>query len=101
MSRTERRLEVCASNVLLNHSLTNSLLDIIGFENSVRAQKLTISDEGYTIEAGVSLLGSDGAELIICAAAFPCHLFISGINQPPQNVIPEYPLEKYSWTDIA
>jgi hypothetical protein len=77
------------------------LLDIVGFADSVRAQKLAISDEGYTIEAGVSFLGSEGAELIICAAAFPCHLFISGIDTPPQNVIPEYPLEKYSRTDIA
>jgi hypothetical protein len=77
------------------------LLDIVGFADSVRAQKLTISDEGHTIEAGVSFLGSAGVELIICAAAFPCHLFISGINTLPQNISPEYPLEMYSRTNIA
>jgi hypothetical protein len=70
------------------------------FDGSLTARKLIISESGTTAESGVILRATDGAEIIIVAAADPYCLAIKGLPSFPYKFEPEYPLQQYVEAEI-
>jgi hypothetical protein len=65
------------------------------FRNGGTISKLLIEQSEIRAESGVLLRSGEGDEVLIVAAAFPHHLYVSGVSTPPQEVTPEYSLSRY------
>jgi hypothetical protein len=65
------------------------------FRNGGSIAKLVIEQRGFRAESGLLLRSGEGDEIIIIAAAFPNHLYVGGVNTPPQQVTPEYSFSRY------
>lgn len=65
------------------------------FEGRIAASKLVIEESGTIAESGVVLHGSDGREIVIVPADFPCFLAIKGLPLDSHTSKPEYPLQQY------
>lgn len=64
------------------------------FRNGGSISKLVIEQRGFRAESGL-LLHSEGHDIVIASAAFPYHLYVAGVDAPPQEVTPEYSFSRY------
>lgn len=64
------------------------------FRNGGSTAKLVIEQSGFRAESGL-LLHSEGHDIVIVSAAFPYHLYVGGVDAPPQEVTPEYSFSRY------
>jgi hypothetical protein len=65
------------------------------FRNGGSISRLLIEQSGVRADSGLLLRSGEGDEIIIVAAAFPNHLYIGGVDTPPQEVTPEYSFSRY------
>lgn len=65
------------------------------FRNGGSISKLSIEQSGYRAESGILLRSGEGDEIVIVSASFPYHLYVGGVASPPQEVTPEYSLNRY------
>jgi hypothetical protein len=66
------------------------------FHRSVDASKLTIREANAVAESGISIIASDGSEIVVVASAGPCCLAVLGaLTSLPHIFEPEYPMEQY------
>ncbi len=65
------------------------------FRNGGSISKLSIEQSGSRADSGLLLRSGEGEEIVIVAAAFPHHLYVGGVNTPPQQVTPEYSFSRY------
>ena len=65
------------------------------FRNGGSISKLLIEQSGIRAESGLLLRSGEGDEIVILPAAFPHRLYVAGVDTAPQQVTPEYSLNRY------
>jgi hypothetical protein len=65
------------------------------FHAAVHPSKLVIRESGTSGDSGVILQAENGSEITIVAATFPCFLYVGGLPDLKQSVVPEYALNIY------
>jgi hypothetical protein len=65
------------------------------FRNGGSISKLSIEQRGSRADSGLLLRSGEGDEIVIVSAAFPNHLYVGGVDTPPQQVTPEYSFSRY------
>ncbi len=71
---------------------------VFDFDPSLKVKagyKLLLREVEIALESGLKLEFEAGTELIVCPAAFPCFLAISGNCLPEIRTVPEYKSEAY------
>ena len=89
-------LGILKIELVLHAALDEASVDLPwSFRNGGSLSKLWIEQSGVRAESGLLLRSGDGDEITIVSAAFPYHLYVSGVTTPPQDVSPEYSLTRY------